>query len=90
VFKSQTKMIVVIDKSGEIAGAVRADALHGEINASVLPLPGQEIREILVPDAVAKLRSGRQLHLALSHLLTSENVSTTHVDKKVEIRKLEH
>ena len=61
------KMLIVTDAEGKIIAAAHLDdAQRSGPNVGVVPLPGQTIHEVDVPEALTKLRSGHEFHLALS------------------------
>jgi hypothetical protein len=65
---SNKKMLLVIDSTGRIVAAAQPDdGKSSKMNVGISALPGQEIHEIEIPEALTRLKSGHEFHLALSH-----------------------
>jgi len=61
------KMLLVTDAVGNIVAAAHLGGpQHGTTSVGVVPLPGQTIHEVEVPEALTRLTSGSAFHQALS------------------------
>lgn len=63
---STRKMLIVTDASGRTVAAAHLGAASTKgLGVGIMPLPGQQIHEVELPDAVAEL-SGRDFHQVIS------------------------
>jgi len=88
--ETKKTMLAVIDARGRIiAAAHKHTDSSTEINTALLPLPGQEIHEVEMPEEVFRLRSGHDFHMALTH---AEFDRATHklVFPKITFKKLKY
>lgn len=61
------KMIVIVDSSGTVVGAAHIGASNkSRMNVAMVPLPGQTLHEVDVPQEISTLESGHLFHLAIS------------------------
>ena len=86
-----TKMLLILDAEGRVVGAahdVDKSSQKG-LSTGIKALAGQRIVRADVPEEIASLESGRDLHLAFSRL--SALPQSVQLDfNKVERRKVKH
>ena len=65
-----TKMLLVVDAAGRVIAAAHEvdESSQKGMSTGIMPLPGQRILRVDVPEQIANLKSGSDLHLALSQI----------------------
>ena len=88
--KSKKTMLMVIDHTDQIVAAAHTDSENSsEMNTGLCVLPGQEVHEVEIPEEIARLRSGHEFHMALSHA-KFHRVTGKVVFPKITLKKLSH
>lgn len=88
--KSKKTMLLVIDPSGRIVAAAHRDAENSsEMSTGLVPLAGQEVCEVEVPEEITRLRSGHDFHLALAHA-KFDRATRKVAFPKITFKKLKH
>jgi hypothetical protein len=65
---STKRMLLVTDASGRVLAAAHPnEGSPSKMNVGLAPLPGQEIHEVDVPEALLRLKAGHEFQMALSH-----------------------
>jgi hypothetical protein len=73
------KITVITRDDGEIVGTVRSTSStvksqdKGQIQAEVVPLPGQVMLELDVPDDIMRIENPDELHRRVKDYRSSEN-----------------
>ena len=88
--KTQKMLLVIDPATGRVVGAAHTQNKNAaKINTGLVPLPGQEIHEIEVPQEITRLKSGHSFHMAISH--AKFNLATRKLEfPEVSFKKLKH
>jgi hypothetical protein len=84
------KMLVVTDATGRIVAAAHPhDGKPAKMTVGIAALPGQEIHEVDFPEELTRLKSGHDLHMALSHA-KFQRATGKLVFPSITFKKVEH
>lgn len=66
--RSGRTMLLLVDSTGNIIGGIRTGRITGTgPHAGIIPLPGQTIQEVEVPEEISQMEAADEIFSALSN-----------------------